>query len=155
MSDEGPRPHGNKPIPLPPEFTDPLVITLRERHPGLQPNETLMVSGEMAQGHSLVRLELEDPKQTSRLWFEGVVENERNNIDSPVEARDLAVDCVDALIEAFLVNARSVRFVPDWKELEDGGTTFLVRGEWTNPKLVSEADALLAEHGFDANGDPV
>jgi hypothetical protein len=129
---------------------------MRQRHAArLLPGESLTLEGELTHGHALARLVAAQPHGASLIQLEVSVELEPNQIDHPGDARDLALDFLDAFFDKFLSEDRIMRLSPDWKALDFEGKTLLLRGSHTRPALDDEADRLLAAAGFDPNGDPL
>jgi len=136
------------------DFSDEVEAALRKRHPALDASEDIEVSGEIAHGHALLNLSIENDEATERLALHVCVECEPNDIDNPLEARDAALDYMDVILADFLDNDRRLTVLPTWDAHDVSGTTIKVRGEVTNPTAERAADDFLAEHGFAPDGTP-
>ena len=143
----------NTPVPFDAELCAKLAKLLRERHTHhVGQDEVITISGEVAQGHALVLVELRKKDDTFRLSFETCVECDPNGIENPFTARDYAVDYADIVLEKFFALERMLHFQPLWQTYSLDKIQVLMRGEIVNPALESEADSFLAEHGFDPDG---
>lgn len=139
-------------VPFDAQFSAELVETLRKRHRRLKPHEKLSIAGELGHGHTLVELRLASPDETFLLSLDVAVECAPNDLDNPLEARDVAVNYLDVVLEDFLANDRHLGVLPEWDVHDVEGMQVKVRGEVINPKLESQADRLLREHGFASDG---
>ena len=145
----------NKPAPLEAQLCIKTATLLKERHgPHLAPDEAIEVNGELAHGHARVGMVMVPRDRSTSLTLETVVELDRNNLDHPGEARDLALNALDAILGEFLASERLQVLPPAWTAHGFEGREVLVRGAYTRPQLDDEASRLLAEAGFDEHGDP-
>lgn len=129
-----------------------ITDALRKRHRRISPRERLEIDGELGHGHTLVELRLSTPDDHFRLAIDLAVECEPNDLDNPIVARDVALDYLDVVLADFLANDRRLNLLPEWDAHEVDGVVVKIRGEVTNPALESEADRLLREAGFAADG---
>lgn len=136
----------NRPIPFDAAFNDTLHTLLSDRYGHhFEAHETLSIHGELAHGHALASLALADTEGMFRLELETCVELEPNDIDSPIDARHIALDALDALFGDFLEAQRRLDGIYDaWGPHDFQGIEVLVRGRVTAPALDAAADRLLA-----------
>lgn len=147
---------GNKPAPFGDELCTQIIELLSARFGAqFEANETLTISGEVAHSYSIVRCQLEKQDRTSKLVFEISAETEPNKFENPLDARDLVVDHVEVVLNEFFENDRLIHLSPVWKPTDLEGKTLMIKGEQSNPHLEDEANRLLAEAGFDAEGNPL
>lgn len=149
-------PPPNRPVPFDKALCQRAVHLMRQRHAArLLPREVITLDGELTHGYALAKLTASLPDGSSLVSLEVSVELEPNNLDHPGDARDLALDFLDAFFDKFLSEDRLLRLHPDWKAYDFEGKTLLLRGSHARPALDDEADRLLAAAGFDPNGDPL
>lgn len=135
----------NQPIPFDVVFNTQIQELLLERHgPLLDPKESLTISGEMSHGHVTGALRLEAEDQSSLLELAVRVELEPNTIDSPVDARTVCLDALDAVFASWLESERVMRLPPLWDAYQFETWDVSLRGEVTRPNLEAEADRWLA-----------
>ena len=146
----------NKPIPFDAKLCQELVELFRSRHGAhFLSGERLSVKGELSHGHALATLVLEKTDRSSRLELATCVELKSNHLENPIDARDIALDFLDVTLGEFLSNDRMMYLPPVWQTQMIEDQEILLRGASTRPALDDEAAQLLAEAGFDANGDPL
>lgn len=140
----------NAPATFDAELVDELVTLFTDRHGAhFTEDEVLTMWGEMSHGHALAALKLEKQDLSSRLELAIRVELEPNDFDLPSEARDIALDALDAVFASFFESERLMRLPPVWDSHLFLTYEVKLKGEVTRPDLEALADRLLAGEGLD------
>jgi hypothetical protein len=127
----------------------------RSLSPKLASNESLLIEGELAHGYALLKVIIENAEHSHRAQLEVCVQSDVNNIDNPLDARDLALDFAHLVAKQYMAEDRFMVLPGTWEEHVLKDKTVLFRGERCNPTLEREAELLLAEHGFAPDGAPL
>ena len=131
----------NRPVPFDNPVCQHLAGALRKTvGTKLQPGERLEVAGELAQSHSLVRCELHNADDSAAVELEVCVETEPNQLEGPLQARDLALDALQTLLRSFFESERLLFLPPLWQSHDFEGRSVLFRGARRSPKLEAEAE---------------
>jgi hypothetical protein len=131
---------------LAPEAQRKVLDALHQRHRAhLRPGEAFTCDGSMTHGDAQMELTLRDPEDEQVLRLQARVDLIANDIQSPTEGLDLAMDLLDLALQEFFDQERMTCPPQDWKEHELDGHQAWLRGRLRNLKLERMASELLNE----------
>lgn len=130
------------------EYNKELVKLLTDRHGAtLAAGETFTCGGHVSHGEAFASVQLSTRDESRVVTLEARVDLEVNDIQNPLDGRDVAVDFLDEVIAEYFDNERMLRLNLDWKEYPFGDKTVAFRGSVKNLKVDRMADEWLAKHG--------
>jgi hypothetical protein len=120
---------------------------LRNRHRvHLRPSDRIQLTGMVSHGEATVTLTLSNPDETEVLSVEARCDLVENDIQNPMDGKDICFNLLDMGLGEYLVSGRQWRPPIDWSREVLDDIIVWIRGSVRNVQVDRLTDAFLAEH---------